>query len=664
MEFQAREIHRARFPLWDPYIWCGQSLIGQTQPGPLFPLNIAFSLLPLDKDGYLRNDTLNWYYAIVHFLAALFAYLLCRELRLPEAASILGGILFGFGGFLGTVPWTDVMNGAIFAPIVLLYVVRTARGKRPLADASLAGFWLGLSWLSGHHELPLMLSVIVAATWIWLRQFRYGAICLVITGLIAAVQLWPTYEFAHLSKRWVGTEKEAAWNDRVPYTIHTVYSLPPSGVVETMLPNTKTYADVAPFLGGVAVSLALLGLAANWRERHVRWLAAIAAVSVIYALGAFTPLHGLVYSISPMMARARVPVRAILFWNFALAILAAYGLDAPAEWMRRVGKFMAWVGSLILGACVYWMYAGPAASERLWLTGLCFAAGSAIAITGRYRLALIGLALVELTPYATGWYPHLTEGRQVKFASMLTRDRDIADFLRGQPGRGRVAINYDDLPANFGDWHAIEMLHGYVAGAPTWLIEGYMHTERFQQIANVTHFIGKQPARPNQVEVFTGASGVKVFRVPDPMPRAWAIHNAVSVKSNYEAGARVQDPDFDFRTTVSLPGDAPRMDSCGGDAVKVTRHAANRVTIHASMACRGMVVLGDSWYPEWKAKIDGRDAPIYQAFGMMRGVAVDGGEHEIDMRYLPTSVLAGAALTLLGLAVVTIVTVKSRKPLI
>ncbi len=69
MEFQAREMHRGRFPLWDPYIWCGQSLIGQTQPGPLFPLNLLYSLAPLDEGGYLRTDWLNWYYAAVHFLA-------------------------------------------------------------------------------------------------------------------------------------------------------------------------------------------------------------------------------------------------------------------------------------------------------------------------------------------------------------------------------------------------------------------------------------------------------------------------------------------------------------------------------------------------------------------------------------------------------------------
>src|SRR5262245_58047536 len=52
LQFQASEIHKGRFPLWDPRIWSGQPLIGQTQPGPLFPLNLLFYQLRL-RDGYL-----------------------------------------------------------------------------------------------------------------------------------------------------------------------------------------------------------------------------------------------------------------------------------------------------------------------------------------------------------------------------------------------------------------------------------------------------------------------------------------------------------------------------------------------------------------------------------------------------------------------------------
>src|SRR5450759_3246886 len=43
-QFQAREWHAHRFPLWDPYHWGGQPLVGQDQPGAMYPLNWILSV--------------------------------------------------------------------------------------------------------------------------------------------------------------------------------------------------------------------------------------------------------------------------------------------------------------------------------------------------------------------------------------------------------------------------------------------------------------------------------------------------------------------------------------------------------------------------------------------------------------------------------------------
>ena len=43
LDFAAREFHAGRFPAWDPYLWGGQSLIGQVQPAVANPLNWVLS---------------------------------------------------------------------------------------------------------------------------------------------------------------------------------------------------------------------------------------------------------------------------------------------------------------------------------------------------------------------------------------------------------------------------------------------------------------------------------------------------------------------------------------------------------------------------------------------------------------------------------------------
>jgi uncharacterized membrane protein YfhO len=58
-----------------------------------------------------------------------------------------------------------------------------------------------------------------------------------------------------------------------------------------------------------------------------------------------------------------------------------------------------------------------------------------------------------------------------------------------------------------------------------------------------------------------------------------------------------------------------------------------------------MVILTDSWFPGWRATVDGHPTPILKAYGAFRGVVVDAGDHTIEMRYRPWSVFIGAALT-------------------
>jgi len=105
------------------------------------------------------------------------------------------------------------------------------------------------------------------------------------------------------------------------------------------------------------------------------------------------------------------------------------------------------------------------------------------------------------------------------------------------------------------------------------------------------------------------------------------------------------------------------MEACGGaDQTHLTKRNSGRVVIEAQMACRGMVILGDSYFPGWRATVDGKPAKIYEANTAIRGVMVDQGKHIIDMRYQPASVIAGGILTLLGvIGAVTLNTAARRR---
>ena len=165
-QFQAGEWQAGRFPLWDPNHWYGQPLAGQAQPGVFYPLNWILFSLPL-RNGWLKPTHLHWYYVAIHLMAAWFAYWLARDLKLSRRAGALAGLIFTLAGWLGTTDWPQMINGAVWAPLIFLFVFRAARGERVWLSAALGGLFLGMSWLSGHHQIPIYLSLTAAGVWLW-----------------------------------------------------------------------------------------------------------------------------------------------------------------------------------------------------------------------------------------------------------------------------------------------------------------------------------------------------------------------------------------------------------------------------------------------------------------------------------------------------------------
>ncbi|MFN0106315.1 MAG: hypothetical protein ACKV2U_30015 [Bryobacteraceae bacterium] len=660
LQFQAREFHLGHFPLWDPSIWAGQSLIGQTQPGPLFPLNLIFLLLPLEG-GYIQAGFLNWYWVLLHALAALACYALCRDWGRGHGASALAAIGFGCGGFLGTVAWLDVAAGAIFTPLILLYLSRSAEGRRPWSGAALSGMFLGLAWLSGHHEIPMLVTLLFLTVWTGFvcykrSRFPLAVLSVSIAAMVASMQVLPTIEFGRLSKRWVGVTDPVGWDDRIPYTIATIYSMPARGLLHTFLPSSDRYADCAPFLGLAIVAMALFGIACAGNQARIRWISLATGIALLFALGAATPLHGTLYSLLPGLGKARVPVRAIHIFNLGLCVLAAYGLDAVLTRQYALATRVLSRGLLALGIGITgWAIGNPGLDDGLLLSGLLAFVLASSLMTRLSAAALpavwITVALIEMHGVSTATYSSRYREDQNRFIKRLEENKDVAEFLRAAEREApiRVDVNDKDVPLNFGDYHGVDVLGGYVAGVPDNLARAELHTERSKALFAVTHYLGKEASNASQVFLFEGRSGVKVFRNPEVMPRAWSVHEAIRVNGKGELRDQIQVKPIDFHRQTVLQGEVPTLETCTGDEVSILSRSPNRVRIRANMQCTGLVIMADSFYPGWQATVDGKPAKVWEAYGAIRGVVAPAGAHQIELRFHPRSVYVGGVCFLLGL---------------
>jgi hypothetical protein len=670
LQAEAAQWHQGHFPLWDPLHWGGMPFPGQVQPGALNPLNWILFSMPLSH-GAIQITTIHGFYVFIHWLAVLFAYALCRDLGVSRTAAVLGGCAFGLGGFLGNEGLLQREMAALWLPLILLFFFRAKRGERPLASAAACGAFLGISFLGTHHNVPLFMTAAMAALWLYylatIRPHRWSALLPVAAFaacflLIAAAQVLPATELGQESVRWAGAPELLVWDQVVPYQVHEQYSVYPTAVLGIVLPGFER--DAPAFIGLTIFTLALIGLAVSWRQPGVRTLAVFGGGALIFALGAYGLLHGMIYATIPGFDKARAPQDAVALLHVATAALAAFGVDAflrfPAE--VRASRTIACRVLLLTGAFLFaalaflitvraevgeeYKFLAEAAFIAI-LLGALLGGWTASRLSGPAGAVLVLLILLLELNFVTN-YPLRPRGAPGSPLSKLSENSDIVTFLKAQPEPVRLEMDRKEIPYNFGDWFGIDQLEGYEPGMLRYLAS--VHSDPgVHKLLSANNYIGRTPARPEQTPVFEGATGLKVFRNPDALPRLRTVHEAIGIRDDKSFTNALLSPDMHSDRTVLLPTDAPKLDSCEGDQIQVRGKEPARIDADVTMRCRGMLILGDSWFPGWRAYVDGQRVPIHKAYNLVRGVVVEGGSHHVTFRYLPGSVFSGAVLALLGI---------------
>jgi uncharacterized membrane protein YfhO len=106
-------------------------------------------------------------------------------------------------------------------------------------------------------------------------------------------------------------------------------------------------------------------------------------------------------------------------------------------------------------------------------------------------------------------------------------------------------------------------------------------------------------------------------------------------------------------TEHRLPGIAERDDGGSAGTARIVSYEPDRVRIDARLSRPGLVVLGDNWFPGWKAEVDGRPVDVERVDYVLRAAAVDRGRHTVEFSYRPASWRIGwivSLLTLMALA--------------
>jgi hypothetical protein len=162
---------------------------------------------------------------------------------------------------------------------------------------------------------------------------------------------------------------------------------------------------------------------------------------------------------------------------------------------------------------------------------------------------------------------------------------------------------------------------------------------------------------------------VKLYKNRSPLPRAWLVRD-FKVLDSKTILSRMTSKDFRPDREVLLEekpkwggeaiggrrGPPLRKTNDGGEPlsglpqkVEIISEKNNRLQLLVNSAEDSLLVLSDTYYPGWKAFVNGTPQKIYQADYAFRAVPLNPGIHRLEFVYDPMSFKLGAGVTLLGI---------------
>ena len=692
-------------PQWNPYLFGGMPFIAAMHGDIFYPTAWLRWFLPVDT-------AMNLGFALHLVLAGFAMYLLLRALHAGWGAALVGGLAYELTGIVASLvnPGHD---GKLFvsalAPLAFLALLRAVRDGHASGYALFA-LVVGLGLLSPHYQMTYYLLVAAGLWTLYLaflaperpagrRGFLAVALALgaVVLGLmLSALQALPFLAYIPFSPRGEGGGS-SGWEYAVSY------SLPPEELFTTVLPQFNGVLEHywgrnffklhTEYLGVAVITLAVLGVGDRSRARLIRALGAIALLFLLISLGGHTPFYSLWYEVMPMMKKVRAPGMAFFLVALPVTLCAGFGADRllRGEVSRRS---LAWplgiVGGLallgVLGALesMGMLFASPEQAPKLAANApelragalrlLVFTAISAAVLwaTAAGRLSgYTAVAALGLTVVADLWS---VDRRFFDFkprASELFADDEITARLRQEPEPYRV-LDAGVYPGSVLMAYGAPTVLGYhgnelrfyddlLGGKNVWRNLGNPNLHdllsvRFlilpdtQPIPGYRRLLGPAPARHG---------GVGVLYERDTAPPYVRVIPAAAKLPEDQVVPTVTDPRFPLNRVVVYPESASvspaPIQGGGADTSSVTATLVEwapgrmRVTLEGSDTSAQHLLVAETWYKDWHARVDGKPAPVLRGDHALITVLVPPGAREVALWFESPEYARGKLISLVAL---------------
>jgi Bacterial membrane protein YfhO len=687
------EIRAGRLPLWNPHTFGGAPFFANPQTALLFPLTALLYVLPyslaLTLMSVLKLST-----------AGVGMYWFLRCLRLTRWAAFIAGLTFALSAFVVTWLQWSYATAVVLLPLLfaMTEVVKERQGWRPVAGLSVL---IALAFFAGYPQ-RVVCWLLVLGIWVLCRARTAAparvwfvgrwAVGVVLGVMLAAVQLLPFAEYLR------GSAVLAYRSEWMLY-----FPLPFRSLIAVLMPYFFGSPTGKDFWGPInfnefSLSVGILpwlllpvAVLTAWTETGTKYFVTVLTLSAALIYG--VPVIGAALATLPILG-ASIAVRNADLFVFSLAALCGIALNAltklqPASRHAVSLAVRAAFGVLMVTALAfvagYYAIAAlrpmvvPLWAQYLWLLLVSTAATIVILrmIHGGSAppsswVALAGVQLVALLPLAVTYNP-VVDSRLLDYSPPpVVKHLQARSALEG----GRAVFSGIG-GANLGTIFRLFEFGGYDGMTPRYVeqladprgsLESYTSgalrvtldpTSPVLDLLGVRYVVlpaGAGSPSPQFTLDYSGPDAV-VYRNARALPRAFVVFRARTCLDEAAALAQIQSGQIDFRHEVVLAGcrDVPTTADAAGRAADatITASTADRVVIATASDAAGYLVLSDSWFPGWRAWVDGVEHTVWRADHALRAIALPPGRHEVQFRYVPSTFRWGLALS--GLASLVIV---------
>ena len=325
----------------------------------------------------------------------------------------------------------------------------------------------------------------------------------------------------------------------------------------------------------------------------------------------------------------------------------------------------------------------------IWAAGVLLAALGLAALwrVGR-RGRILAPALLSVVAIADLWRLLLPINGSAPAADYFPETPFLRQLGDQVPAPERFLVEGEGLPANV----------GLVYGLRDWRVQDPMLTRRAQRVAlalsptlatdlwaqynmfmydihwpmatllGIRYFVRPVPAAAGDfgdadsnappISRLAYKDGLSLWRVEEVPGFAYLSTNVQAVPNPSAALAALKQVTWiDARAAKALVEAPPetvaaiRPDPAGAAAGQVTvlEYVSGHIRLAVQAARPSLLVVGESWYPGWRAQLNGQEAAVLHANYLSQGLVVPVGNSQIVLDYVPAALQYGLLISGLAL---------------